>query len=457
MDARKIRSASIALTHFICHISICRPDLFKVINSKTHVLDDGRIFPFRSSTDLHPEWPVAALDHVNKDVSREVQEALLSLNEHALSIDHQRNLRCDTTPELAELALQAKTIGLFTEFRTPRSYFGVRTKQHYAGFLHQDSHGDWTCAHSENLYDGIDCPVGHYKVTEEEFNRACDTIGLPCKEGYECYCQPCIKNFEVDVHQHFEGTVFGSNSTGCDKMSMCGTAEQTKEIVLRAIDNVKRDDAEVEVLIHFDRDTENLDVYKVPGMPFEYEFRWSRKTVGVGIMEVFVNGEQIPESPFRVQVLERQCDLDFPGQGKVSTGDGSCKCSDGSIDFGRNCVSSAVFAATASIGAFLVVCVVAVFAMRYYNRKHDEMWQIDLDELHFDDPVEVIGQGSFGVVLLAEYRGTNVAIKRALKSKTKNGSKRGSRRGSQSKMKNIGTDSGSVGVISMSDDGVNSA
>lgn len=47
------------------------------------------------------------------------------------------------------------------------------------------------------------------------------------------------------------------------------------------------------------------------------------------------------------------------------------------------------------------------------------MWMVTVDELHFDDPVEVIGQGSFGVVLLAEYRGTKVAIKRAIRNNIK--------------------------------------
>ena len=48
----------------------------------------------------------------------------------------------------------------------------------------------------------------------------------------------------------------------------------------------------------------------------------------------------------------------------------------------------------------------------YRRRKHDEMWHIDHNELNFNHPVDVIGQGAFGVVLLADYRGTKVAIKR---------------------------------------------
>lgn len=50
--------------------------------------------------------------------------------------------------------------------------------------------------------------------------------------------------------------------------------------------------------------------------------------------------------------------------------------------------------------------------------------------LSLTDPVEVIGQGSFGVVLKAEYRGTKVAIKKAIKYKGRGGSTKG---GSQAK------------------------
>jgi len=72
--------------------------------------------------------------------------------------------------------------------------------------------------------------------------------------------------------------------------------------------------------------------------------------------------------------------------------------------------------------------------------------QINVDELHFDGPVEVIGQGSLGVVLLAEYRGTKVAVKRAVKSGGEGSVKKlGSRKGS---IKSVGDRSGSIGVVS---------
>eukprot|EP00980_Cylindrotheca_fusiformis_P019794 scaffold6938_cov108-Cylindrotheca_fusiformis.AAC.5 len=52
--------------------------------------------------------------------------------------------------------------------------------------------------------------------------------------------------------------------------------------------------------------------------------------------------------------------------------------------------------------------------LSYKRRKNDEMWQVSPEELNFSHPVEIIGQGAFGVVLAAEYRGTKVAIKRVI-------------------------------------------
>lgn len=75
-----------------------------------------------------------------------------------------------------------------------------------------------------------------------------------------------------------------------------------------------------------------------------------------------------------------------------------------------------------------------------------------MDELHFDDPAEVIGEGSFGIVLLAEYRGTKVAIKRALRSDGKKGSRKfssrgGHRRGSATGSRIVGS-RGSADLVS---------
>lgn len=47
------------------------------------------------------------------------------------------------------------------------------------------------------------------------------------------------------------------------------------------------------------------------------------------------------------------------------------------------------------------------------------------DELKFDDPPSILGRGTFGLVLLAEYRGTQVAVKRVIPPKSWKKGKKG--------------------------------
>ena len=48
---------------------------------------------------------------------------------------------------------------------------------------------------------------------------------------------------------------------------------------------------------------------------------------------------------------------------------------------------------------------------RFQNNRADLLWHVKPEEIKFDDGAEVLGQGSFGVVLLAEYRGTEVGCR----------------------------------------------
>jgi hypothetical protein len=79
----------------------------------------------------------------------------------------------------------------------------------------------------------------------------------------------------------------------------------------------------------------------------------------------------------------------------------------------------------ASISLLIAIQIGWCFLM-YRRRKNDEMWHVNPEELNFSHPVETIGQGAFGVVLAAEYRGTRVAIKRVVpkqeNTRTKGGS-----------------------------------
>ena len=65
------------------------------------------------------------------------------------------------------------------------------------------------------------------------------------------------------------------------------------------------------------------------------------------------------------------------------------------------------------LAAVLSAAVAFVYVER--RKKHaDSVWRVKPSELRFDEPPEIIGRGTFGLVLLAEYREAQVAVKRVI-------------------------------------------
>jgi len=100
--------------------------------------------------------------------------------------------------------------------------------------------------------------------------------------------------------------------SGCNKMGICATVSQTKEIIFRAHDNQHRNNATLEALIHIGQAEWYLPAKKIDSYVYEFGFVHNEK--GVAILEIFVDGIQIPDSPVRVDIEYRDCDLDYPGQ-----------------------------------------------------------------------------------------------------------------------------------------------
>lgn len=83
----------------------------------------------------------------------------------------------------------------------------------------------WSCERNSNYYNGIICPDGYYKVDEGLFASRCDDKGLVCADGYSCFCEPCIKAFDVAVFPKYitdahvgERTSEFNIDNGCTKM-----------------------------------------------------------------------------------------------------------------------------------------------------------------------------------------------------------------------------------------------
>ena len=91
----------------------------------------------------------------------------------------------------------------------------------------------------------------------------------------------------------------------------------------------------------------------------------------------------------------------------------------------------------------LLLVFVAYLLVQWKKRQNDNLWIVKHDQLKLGDPAEVAGRGTFGMVLVAEYRGTQVAVKKVLPA-TRDDS------GTGSTMKVSGTFSGGAGLGSMS-------
>lgn len=98
------------------------------------------------------------------------------------------------------------------------------------------------------------------------------------------------------------------------------------------------------------------------------------------------------------------------------------------MKIGSECFPISTFAGIGAALGILLAFQIAYCYLSYRRRKNDEVWHVNPEELELSHPVEVIGQGAFGVVLAAEYRGTRVAIKRVIPPQNGAGSKKVSSR-----------------------------
>ena len=90
-------------------------------------------------------------------------------------------------------------------------------------------------------------------------------------------------------------------------MSICGEVQQSDVLNFHIHDNLDRDNVTVTALVHFGQETRSLDISNDPDEEYSYGFVFSQNKRGVAILELSVDGVQVPESPWRVEVIERVC------------------------------------------------------------------------------------------------------------------------------------------------------
>ena len=162
-------------------------------------------------------------------------------------------------------------------------------------------------------------------------------------------------------------------------MTVCGSFQQTQSITLDLVDNRKRVDPLVEVKMHYNQETYVLPVTKLSSN--RYEVVWTAGATGVGVMEVFFDGAQIPQSPVRISVDDRQCEEDYPGEKRENSENGDCVCRSGTVDIRGSCIESIVIAISVSVLAVAVIMILGAAYLRYKTKMADQMWHVEIGDL----------------------------------------------------------------------------
>ncbi|CAJ1963247.1 unnamed protein product [Cylindrotheca closterium] len=428
-----------ARTNFIEGLQARNPILnasaIKVIGVRKDegTVDEG--FPLDRSTSIMPEWRFSAAPYTPASVSREVQAALLALEEHGrtglarsacLNVNINNTAQCDDLSNvdsqvLCEANIESVTAAEsvistndYMTYRPPLSVNRIRKMALDLGSVQQDSTSDsLKCFRPSEFYDQIVCPKGLFKLSPEALLASCNATDYSCPDGGECICKPCFESLPIEVaptEQYAAGA-------GCTKMSICSSSAQNEVIQYTVVDNQKLEGGR-NLRAKTLEDGIDTDIAIEQGpIPHTYSFSFSTPRVGIFILEIYDGDEQIDASPLRVRVDYRACPAD-----KEASDDGVCECKASSIDISGACIAIWLAVLVALSPIAIIAAVAVCFFVKRKEREANSLWIVKRSDLKFSDPPAVLGHGSFGFVLQAEYRGSKVAIKRALLLPSKGGS-----------------------------------
>jgi hypothetical protein len=119
--------------------------------------------------------------------------------------------------------------------------------------------------------------------------------------------------------------------------------------------------------------------------------------------------------PITIKVLPKDC-VSLTGDRLriASPRTQECICRNDAFEFSSRCWSQWMLLPLVLILFIMIGWKVLHLYIDHKKKQADCVWSISTSDLIFDDPPNVLGRGTFGLVVLAEYRGTQVAVKRVI-------------------------------------------
>ena len=306
-----------------------KPDTFRVVEGRMDQEWDGGWngkFQRETSTPIAPEWSVNALQSVETDVKQAFVEAIMDL----------RGFTDNTsTVEQPWLNPALAGAGYVYRFRSPLPLTDMRNLMESLGMFRVDpitrARG---CKISDmsfrGVYDAISCPSGSFKRTLQQVMTGCRDEGFSCPALIGilgCTCHPCKQGDEFNVKMITHGTDpeslvapeendesrdVNTNSTIkiCrQKMEPCIDTDSGQVIEVLVNDNsFSEADLVIEFVLRYSetRNETGSLVRRYPG-GFLYAVNITPLVSGEHIFNLMVNGKEIPNSPFTINVLPLKC------------------------------------------------------------------------------------------------------------------------------------------------------
>lgn len=422
----------------------------KVINVRSDVGKKGFNVPFAVSTDLYPDLTVSAKTGTSCSLVNAITETLLNIPVNSSVLEKAMIGRFSSAMRMSDSENLLSDLDIIDRPAT-------------ADNVQVDACPVYN-ASIEGIYASISCPVGYRKVKLSVAASSCASRGLTCPKMPSsigvigCTCVVCSPASEIEILAQRPGE---ATAEVCKKNGWCGQPEQGVDSLILISDN--RQGPAFTGGLNFTWMTRGFNMQssgvaelctekkcgnvthehrrqvqgRVEGghpavgakrwgsliwggtsvsfprdMEHVYVFRINLVEVRQHIVEVFANGVQIAMSPVLFNVVPRTCASDM----EVADADGRCVCRESTtMLFGMNkCVPLVTVALSSAIPATAILVGLLLFFAQRRIVKADELWKIDGKEIRFRKPPEVLGKGSFGLVLKGTYRGTKVAVKRAM-------------------------------------------
>jgi serine/threonine protein kinase len=295
---------------------------------------------------------------------------------------------------------------------------------------------------------------------------SCATRGLSCPAGYDCVCSPCqplrVQPFEVTVAP----ADAPRSASACAMLHICTTLVQNAGMLVTLVDywfDAREQlglpqTAAVRLLFSNTPTVEgNWTAAAASATPGTWTLQLPTPSTGLSFLEVEVNGVVLDISPLIVAVAPPTC----TGAGALPTTTGVCTCPGRTVPTGAagDCREALVtmpvvpIAVGTSIGG-AAVALLLFGVVVYMRRRAQALWRIPLTDVVLPESPEVLGRGTFGMVVKGTYRGTAVALKRSLPTEPVHSALRGSsvlRFRASGGTEQSGTEQGSTPRVSGSD------